>query len=107
MTPFIDRNLLIDAIEQAINIYWNKRYKNDHFEQYVVWDNLKEKQEVNLSKLKKLTEIVSIKTFDGNGKNVVFVIGLSEDSLLKFCDENQNLVYDCLIFSLYFCQLND
>ena len=41
--------------------------------------------------------MVSIHTSKGDGRNVVFVIGIDENSLKRFSNESNNLVYDSLI----------
>jgi hypothetical protein len=97
ITPFTNKNPLVNAIEIAINMYWNKKYENNNFERYAIFHKSEEGTSINLSESEKSTRLVSIHTSKGDGRNVVFVIGLDEQSLIRFSNENNNLIYDSLI----------
>lgn len=97
ITPFTNKNPLVNAIEIAISMYWNKKYNNNTFERYAVFHKSEEGTSINLSESEEATRIVSIHTSKGDGRNIVFVIGLDEQSLIKFSNESNNLIYDSLI----------
>ena len=97
ITPFTTKNPLVNALETAIDIYWAKRMDNDVYERFANFHKSEEGAPINLSESENATRIVSIHTSKGDGRNIVFVIGLDEQSLLKFSGENGNLVYDSLI----------
>jgi len=97
ITPFTTKNPLVNALEIAIEIYWTKKYNNDTYERHAVFHKSEEGNSINLTDSENATRIVSIHTSKGDGRNVVFVIGLDERSLLKFSNEKDNLVYDSLI----------
>jgi hypothetical protein len=97
ITPFTNKNPLVNAIETAINMYWNKKYGNNHFERYAIFHKSEEGTSINLSESENATRLVSIHTSKGDGRNVVFIIGLDEQSLIRFSNENNNLIYDSLL----------
>jgi hypothetical protein len=53
-------NSLINSIETAINMYWNKKYRNDTFIRYAVFHKSEEGTLINLKKSKYATCLVSI-----------------------------------------------
>jgi ATP-dependent exoDNAse (exonuclease V) beta subunit len=59
---------------------------------YAIFHKSEEGNSINLADSENSTRIVSIHTSKGDGRNVVFVIGLDEGSLLKFSNEKNNLV---------------
>jgi hypothetical protein len=97
ITPFTKNNPLIDALEIAISMYWNKKYNNNKFEWFSVFHKSETGTSIDLSDSDNATRIVSIHTSKGDGRNVVFVIGLEENALRKFSGESNNLLYDSLI----------
>ena len=97
VTPFTNKNPLVNAIETAISMYWNKKYENNNFERYAIFHKSEEGTSINLTESENSTRIVSIHSSKGDGRNIVFVIGLDEQSLVRFSKENNNLIYDSLI----------
>lgn len=97
ITPFTTKNPLVNALEIAIEIYWSKKYNNNTYKRHAVFHKSEQGNSINLSDSENATRIVSIHTSKGDGRNVVFVIGLDELSLLKFSNEKDNLIYDSLI----------
>ncbi len=97
ITPFTTKNLLVNAIETAINMYWNKKNSNDIYTRYAIFHKSEEGTSIDLEESKFATRLVSIKTSKGDGRNVVFVIGLDEQSLIKISGGNDNLIYESLI----------
>jgi hypothetical protein len=97
LTPFTTKNPLIVAVETAINEYWVKKYGSDHFERFAVFHKSETGTAINLQESEDKTRIVSIHTSKGDGRPVVFVIGLTENALLKFSGEKNNLIFDSMI----------
>lgn len=97
VTPFTKNNSLMDALQLTINIYWKSRNQNeDEYTRYAIYHKSEEGTSINLSESEKSTRMVSIHTSKGDGRNVVFVIGINEQGLKKFSGESNNLVYDSL-----------
>ena len=42
ITPYTNKNPLVNAIEIAISMYWNKKYNNDDFERYAIFHKSEE-----------------------------------------------------------------
>ena len=104
VTPFTNKNPLVDAIDIAINKYWIDKKNTDIYHRYSIFHKAQANSSINLEESKDTTRIVSIHTSKGDGRNVVFVIGLTEFGLLgysKFSNEfnnnTDNLIYDSLI----------
>lgn len=97
ITPFTTKNPLVNAIETAINIYWNTKNNNDNFKRYSIFHKSEDGKSIYLPESNNSTRLVSIHTSKGDGRNVVFVIGLDEQSLIKFSGESNNLIYESLI----------
>ena len=93
VTPFTQQNPLVDALQLAIDIYWNEQKNNDSFTRYAIFHKSEQGTSINLSESEKSTRIVSIHSSKGDGRKVVFVIGLNESALKKFSGESENLVY--------------
>lgn len=97
VTPFSRKNPLVNALEIAIQTYWINKYDNNVYERYAVFHKSEEGTSINLEDSENATRMVSIHTSKGDGRNVVFVIGMSENGLTRFSNESNNLVYDSLI----------
>lgn len=98
ITPFATKNWFCEALERAIQLLWTNIYMNDDYKQYVVFHKSENGTCINLNDSKYKTRIVTIHTSKGDGRKVVFIIGMTENGLLKFCDGiNKNLIYYSLI----------
>jgi hypothetical protein len=97
ITPFTSNNPLVNALDIAIQMYWVEKYKSDIYEKYSVFHKSEEGTSIDLNESENATRIVSIHTSKGDGRNVVFVIGVTERALLKFSKEPNNLIYDSLL----------
>jgi hypothetical protein len=97
ITPLTNYNPLVNALDVAIQMYWVKKYKSDIYKRYSVFHKSEEGTSIDLNESKNATRIVSIHTSKGDGRNVVFVIGVTERALLKFSKEPNNLIYDSLL----------
>jgi hypothetical protein len=119
ITPFTTNNSLVQAIELAINTFWiNKNQnteKNNAYQIYVVFHKSEVGSSIDLRESENATRIVSIHSSKGDGRDVVFVIGVDEKSLLRFSGKKDSLVYDSLIHvaitrmkeKLYFRYINN
>lgn len=97
VTPFTTKNPLVVGLETAINGYWIKKYGTDDFERFAVFHKSESGTSINLQESEDKTRIVSIHTSKGDGRDVVFVIGLTENALLKFSGEKDNLIFDSML----------
>lgn len=123
VTPFTKNNTLVDHLSNAIESYWINKVKYDHEYKKTVLDvhswwknfNYKLKRDYNgkrnnfsyfhksengtcidLKDSDHSTRIVSIHSSKGDGRPVLFVIGLDNKSLIKF-NKQDSLVYDSMI----------
>lgn len=97
VTPFTKKNPLIDALHLEIREFWKKYNNSDKYEHYSVFHKSEDGTTIDLDESKESTRIVSIHTSKGDGRDVVFVIGLSEDALKIYSNESNNLIYNSLL----------
>lgn len=97
ITPFTKANPLVDELNSSIRDFWIKRRGICEYTKYSYFHKSENGCAIDLRDSINATRIVSIHTSKGDGRDVVFVIGLNEDALKKFSDESNNLVYDSLL----------
>ena len=97
ITPFTNKNPLVNALEVAIDMFWNNKYQNNNYNRYAIFHKSEEGSSIDITESDDATRIVSIHTSKGDGRPIVFLIGLTEQALIKFSGESNNLVYDSLI----------
>lgn len=97
VTPFTKKNPLVEALHLEIREFWKQYYKSEEYTQYSVFHKSEDGSTIDLDESDDATRIVSIHTSKGDGRNVVFVIGLTEDALKKYSEESNNLVYNSLL----------
>lgn len=97
VTPFTKQNVLMDALQLAINTYWQSRKNDDEYQRYAIFHKSEDGTSINLKESENATRMVSIHTSKGDGRNVVFLIGFNEQSLKKFSEESENLIYHSLL----------
>ena len=99
VTPFTKMNPLVNALELRINLFWKQKYiDNNTDQQYVFFHKSEDGTSINLDESKDATRIVSIHASKGDGRKVVFVIGLSESALMKFdTSMDRGLIYESLL----------
>ena len=97
VTPFTKKNPLIEALHLEIRDFWKKYYNSDKYEHYSVFHKSEDGTTIDLDESKESTRIVSIHTSKGDGRDVVFVIGLTEEALKIYSDESNNLIYNSLL----------
>jgi hypothetical protein len=96
VTPFTQTNPLVDALQLAINVYWKMLDTCDEFKRYAIFHKSEDGSSINLNESVDATRIVSIHSSKGDGRKVVFVIGLNESGLCRFSGNSDSLIYDSL-----------
>lgn len=116
VTPILKKNSVFEDIQTAINQFWLDKFqdetyienvlnKNEYwrnntdtniYRNYAVFHKSEEGTSINLDDSEHATRMVSIHSSKGDGRNVVFVIGLSEGKLNCF-GKTDSLVYNSLI----------
>jgi hypothetical protein len=100
VTPFVNKNPLVEALHISIREYWkNKENTNNKskYTKYSVFHKSDEGTSVDLSESDDSTRIVSIHSSKGDGRSIVFVIGLSESGLKRYSGDTDNLIYNSLL----------
>jgi hypothetical protein len=97
VTPFSSKNTLVDALNTSIRNFWKNKYNDKEYIKHSIFHKSDTGTSIDLTESDEATRIVSIHSSKGDGRPVVFVIGLSEDGLKKFSNESNNLIYDSLI----------
>lgn len=117
VTPFTKKNRLVETLQTAINIFWLDKFKEDKnyienvlskhkywkdnydtnsYNNYAIFHKSEDGTSIDLDESTYATRMVSIHTSKGDGRKVVFVIGLDEKSLNRFAPTG-TLVYESLI----------
>ena len=117
VTPFTSKNPLVEALQIAVNIYWkdtmenNKQYienvKSVHsywknvnpteYTRFAIFHKSQDMGSINLADSKHATRMVSIHSSKGDGRKVVFVIGVSQSALQQFSQVANNIIYESLL----------
>jgi AAA domain len=117
VTPFTNKNPLVESLQIAINVFWkdmmenNTRYienvksihpywKNidpNEYTRYAIFHKSQEMGSINLSESDHATRMVSIHSSKGDGRKIVFVIGVTQGALQLFSQVANNLIYDSLL----------
>jgi len=111
VTPFTQKNPLVDALVLSINIFWQNKFRDEpeymnkwnntvdieKYYKYAIFHKSEEGTSINLSESDKSTRIVSCHSSKGDGRNVVFLIGFTQSALERFSKSKDNLVYDSLL----------
>jgi len=79
------------------NNYWNKRINNNKYYKYIVLHKSDEGKSIDLRESENSTKILSIHASKGNGCEVVFLFGLTQNTLQLFSIDECNLQYDSLV----------
>lgn len=95
ITPFTTNNYFMEALERSIQVFWFNELKIN--KRYVIFHKSQEGGSIDIDESNDATRMVSIHTSKGDGRNVVFVIGMNEQGLLKFSNNEKNLIYYSLI----------
>lgn len=117
VTPFTKKNPLVEALQIAINSYWkdimenNKTYienvksKNEYWKnidttkyiRYAIFHKSEDGTSINTNESINATRMVSIHSSKGDGRKVVFVIGVTSSALQIFSEVSNNIIYDSLL----------
>ena len=117
VTPFTNKNPLVEALQIAINSYWkdtmenNKTYienvksKNEYWKnintnnyiRYAIFHKSEDGCSINTNESINATRMVSIHSSKGDGRKVVFVIGVTSSALQIFSQVSNNIIYDSLL----------
>jgi len=97
ITPFTSKNPFVDTLNTEIRNYWKKKYNDDKYIKYSYFHKSETGTSIDLNISKNSTRIVSIHSSKGDGRPVVFVIGLTEHAIRIFSNEKDNLIYDSMI----------
>ncbi len=97
VTPFVNKNPLVDFFNDRIRKFWKTKENKDKYEKYSVFHKSEEGSSIDLSESDNATRIVSIHSSKGDGRPVVFVIGINSSSLVKFSDVEDSLVFNSLL----------
>jgi len=77
--------------------YWNKRINNNKYYKHIVLHKSDEGKSIDLRESENSTKILSIHASKGNGCEVVFLFGLTQNALQLFSKDKCNLQYDSLL----------
>lgn len=77
--------------------YWKDKLNDDEYYQYVFLHKSDEGKSINLSESDNATRILSIHASKGTGREVVFLLGVTEFTLNLFSKQTNNLQYDSLL----------
>ena len=97
VTPFVKNNPLLDEVNTRIRDYWKDKFESKEYEKYSMFHKSEEGTSIDLRQSENSTRIVSIHSAKGDGRPVVFVIGLTESALQKFSNDNDNLIFYSLL----------
>ena len=79
------------------NEFWKDKINDNKFYKYIYLHKSDEGKSINLKESENASRILSIHASKGNGCEVVFVLGITEETLTIFSKKKCNLVYDSLL----------
>ena len=117
VTPFTKKNPLIEALQIAINSYWKDTMENNRnyienvkstneywktidttkYIRYAIFHKSEDGCSINTNESIHATRMVSIHSSKGDGRKVVFIIGLTSSALQIFSQVSNNIIYDSLL----------
>lgn len=116
VTPFTKKNPLMEALQIAINAFWKdmmekgeyiERVKGVHpywkdidtkvYRRYAIFHKSEDGCSIDTNESIHSTRMVSIHSSKGDGRKVVFVIGVTESALKLISQGSINLIYDSLL----------
>ena len=92
--PIMAKNIIAGELQTKIQEYWTKKYNNINYIQYVYLHKHTEGSVINTKDSINSTRIMSIKSSKGDGRNVVFILGITESSLKLVSNKEKKLVYE-------------
>jgi hypothetical protein len=97
VTPFVSKNPLVTYLNDAIRDYWETKYNTKEYNKYSIFHKSEVGSSIDLTESNKSTRIVSIHSSKGDGRPVVFVIGITDYALRVYSSESNNLIYNSLL----------
>jgi hypothetical protein len=117
VTPTTKNNPLVEGLQTALNIYWKNLMETDktyienvkskdpywkdidtnQYRRYAVFHKSEDGCSINTNESNNATRMVSIHSSKGDGRKVVFVIGVTQSALQLFSQVADNLIYDSLL----------
>ena len=88
------KNIIAGELQSRIQEYWSNKYNNSNYIQYVYLHKHTEGSIINTKDSINSTRIMSIRAAKGDGREVVFILGVTEDSLKKVSNKEKGLVYE-------------
>ena len=98
ITPFVNKNPLMEAICLKIREYWENKFPNEEiYKEYCIFHKSDDGKSIDLSESDEYTRCVSIHSSKGDGRPVAFMIGFTEKALMLYSCEKNNLIYESLL----------
>ena len=96
--PIMKGNVIASELETKIQEYWTDKNKNNEkYIRYVFLHKHTEGTVINTKDSVDATRIMSIRSSKGDGRKVVFVLGITEQSLKLVSNKENGLVYESYI----------
>jgi len=94
--PIMKQNIIACELETKLNVYWIERNKDtDEYANYAIMHKHQEGQVIDMTMSENTARIVSISTSKGDGRNVTFTLGCTEEALkIVSRTDTINLVYE-------------
>jgi hypothetical protein len=99
VTPLTSRNPLVNEFNSRVRAFWANRngVTITTANKYSVFHTSQSGSSINLAESENATRMVSIHSSKGDGRPVVILVGLNENTLLYFCEHTGSLIYESLI----------
>lgn len=91
--PIMKGNVIAPELETRIQEYWINK-NDDKYKQYVYLHKHTEGKVINTTDSKDATRIMSIRSSKGDGRKVVFILNVTENSLKIISNNEKDLVYE-------------
>ena len=92
--PIMKSNVVAPELAMKIQEYWTEYYNRDTYIQYVYLHKHEEGTIINTDDSADATRIMSIRGSKGDGRKIVFILGITEDSLKIVSAKEQNIIYE-------------
>ena len=92
--PIMQHNTLAGELQSRIQEYWTQKYNNSNYIQYVYLHKHTPGSSINTHDSVNATRIMSIRAAKGDGREVVFILGVTENSLKLVSNKEKGLVYE-------------
>lgn len=92
--PVMKNNVIAGELHTRIQEFWIEKYNNNNYIQYVFLHKHTEGTVINTKDSINSTRIMSIRASKGDGRKIVFILGVTESSLKLVSNNEKNLVYE-------------